>query len=157
MQQLTKDISILERKIKLLKEIKDYKDRTKENYWVTTSEGLTVPRHEYYGIPLLIACAANNYGGLIITGIRHHSPDMSMTYRLIGKEIIDDWLTKTKSQVIQGFVDQYGMFYTREQAWIITRASNQIRIDRYNLRTNKSVKDYSELPEHDKLYSEDYL
>jgi hypothetical protein len=59
--------------------------------------------------------------GLIVTGIRHYSPEM----RLVLKRIYgNDYKYKVKEQ---GFVDQYGEFLTREVAWVIAEREGQIR------------------------------
>lgn len=59
--------------------------------------------------------------GSIIVGVRHFSPEMRATMqRLYGSGYhlkVDE----------QGFVDQRGQFLTREQAWLIAKANNQIR------------------------------
>ena len=56
----------------------------------------------------------------VVVGIRHFSPEMRAvmlkaygeTYHLQVKE--------------QGFVDQFGKFYSREEAWKIAKANKQI-------------------------------
>jgi len=68
--------------------------------------------------PSRIVCAAiKNRGGSIICGPRHFDKIM---YGQIGSNT-DEWRTAE-----QGFVDQYGQFYDRTEAWIIANGQNQI-------------------------------
>lgn len=66
-----------------------------------------------------IVCAANKYGPVIIIGIRHY--DRFMLARL---DIQSDLIDKTLE--VQGFVDQFGKFYNRKEAFIIAKRENQI-------------------------------
>lgn len=81
------------------------------------SECLRIPRH--------IVCAANlfNHNGkeIIVTGVRHWDPIMSAAVDAIG---IDD-----KKDHEQGFVDQYGIFVTREDAATIATKNEQTMRD----------------------------
>lgn len=75
--------------------------------------------------PRLVVCAAIKMDdGRIIVGIRHFSPDMRSTmeaiygpeyHRLGGKH--------------QGFVDQWGVYMDREEAWQVATEANQIRFE----------------------------
>ncbi len=59
--------------------------------------------------------------GLIVTGIRHYSPEMrSVLWRIYGAGY-HRWVLE------QGFVDQYGTFLNREKAWKVAEAAGQIR------------------------------
>lgn len=65
-----------------------------------------------------IVCAAiRNSNGLIICGPRHF--DRIMHAQIKNSE--DDW-----GKADQGFVDQFGNYLTREEAWIIAEKNNQI-------------------------------
>lgn len=69
-----------------------------------------------------IVCAAMKMDDrMIILGIRHYSPDMrAVLLRLYGT----GYHHRVKEQ---GFVDQYGKFHTREEAWIVAAFAGQIK------------------------------
>lgn len=70
----------------------------------------------------LVVCAAMKLkDGHIITGIRHFSPEMRATMKLIYG---DGYHLKVEEQ---GFVDQWGVFMSREEAWDVAKAAGQIR------------------------------
>lgn len=72
-----------------------------------------------------IACAALRHpSGLILAGVRHFSPDMrAMIARLEQTGITpESW-----NSAQQGFLDNKGLFLSREQAWRIAEAAGQIR------------------------------
>ena len=79
------------------------------------------PNYELY--PAWIVCAAIMHPSSerIITGVRHYCP--LMRQQIIESEGITFWREKT----LQGFVDQYGKFYNREDAWIIAERNGQIK------------------------------
>lgn len=69
--------------------------------------------------------------GLIVTGIRHFSPEMrKVLRRLYPCSWIAQKLRLKKPYhmrvVEQGFVDQYGTFLSREEAWKIADREGQI-------------------------------
>ncbi len=71
--------------------------------------------------------------GLIVTGIRHYSPEMRATMRRLygsGLRAFGRWWIKPYHlrERVQGFVDQYGTFLTREQAWVIADREGQIHL-----------------------------
>lgn len=78
-----------------------------------------------------IVCAANrNKNGEIAVGPRHLSPTMvEQILRALPKNSTEEeqeelrllWLTAE-----QGFIDQFGTFYTREEAWVIAKENGQI-------------------------------
>jgi hypothetical protein len=70
--------------------------------------------------------------GLIVTGVRHLSPDMRETLRRIygsGWKLFGRWICKPYHLRIraQGFIDNRGTFLTREQALARTLAHGQQR------------------------------
>ena len=66
-----------------------------------------------------IVCAANRFkDGLILVGARHWDMLMHRQMDAIGR---DD-----REQPEQGFVDQFGAFYSRTEAWKIAEANGQI-------------------------------
>ncbi|WDS62172.1 hypothetical protein [Pseudomonas phage D6] len=73
-------------------------------------------RWDRYNVKRVIVCAANRYGDFIVTGSRHFSVPMWFTLELIG----DDAL-KAYGKCEQGFIDQYGMFWNRTDAYNLCR------------------------------------
>ena len=70
-----------------------------------------------------IICSAVKYKGHIIHG-RRHGDAFATLKKLLPKseyEAIND------TDIIAGFVDQWGDFYTRKQAYIIADLANQIK------------------------------
>lgn len=82
---------------------------------------LVKDQQEYGSIyPKFIVCAACRWpDGHIILGIRHFSPDMRLSAELQGYDV--------KDCREQGFVDQYGQYYNRQEAYKIAKANNQYR------------------------------
>lgn len=85
--------------------------------------------------PPWIVCAANRYGDTIIAGARHHDSIMRGTVRAIGGgdwrkgwDILlgDDWKERGSNEE-QGFIDQWGRFYTREEASYVAAQNGQCR------------------------------
>lgn len=72
--------------------------------------------------PNLIVCAAlrGDIGGEIVLGVRHHDEHMR-------EELNTERCRFTGDRWEQGFVDKYGNFQTREEAWLIAEAAGQIR------------------------------
>ena len=91
------------------------------------------PKKKWY-----VVCAACRHRptGLIVTGARHFDKVMrAQIFSLQGydkcaaalgqfKEMLssDDW-----RNLDQGFIDNYGDFLTREEAWYVAKYSNQIK------------------------------
>src|ERR1700685_4030812 len=74
-----------------------------------------------------VVCAANrNKYGHIICGARHFDRIMHTTMQMLdqyreesnttGQPDVDEFLWKTSEQ---GFIDQHGVFLTREEAWVV--------------------------------------
>jgi len=82
-------------------------------------------RWEYYGVQRRVACAANNYGGYIVTGVRHCCPVMRMQFDAIGYENLVEF-AGGHDKIEQGFIDQYGFFLTRREAYVIAKEAGQI-------------------------------
>ncbi len=66
-----------------------------------------------------IVCAAvqNEFTKDIIIGIRHY--DAIMRKQM---ELSPQW----GDPAVQGFIDQFGKFYTREEAWVVAELNDQI-------------------------------
>lgn len=70
-----------------------------------------------------VVCAANrnNATGIIACGARHFDSVMHRAIEQMPSVQRDDW---RKSE--QGFIDQHGVFLTREEAWKVAEAAGQI-------------------------------
>jgi hypothetical protein len=74
--------------------------------------------------PSRVVCAANRCvrTGLILAGPRHFGPIMhSVMIALDAKGGGPTWQDSE-----QGFIDQHGVFLTREQAWVVAERNGQI-------------------------------
>lgn len=102
-----------------------------EIYLITQDDGIftsrgNICRTELYewvpdpDIPVWIVCSACRHRetGVIFCGARHFDSVMRGQIKAAG-------LKGTGHE--QGFIDQYGRFYDREQAWVIAERNNQIK------------------------------
>ena len=90
-----------------------------------------------------VVCAACKYGDLIIAGARHFSPAMrSQLDRIRQDRLIDD---DNLGRAQQGFIDQWDVFMSREEAYQVALAAGQL-----NTRRSKSSN-----PGSTTLFSED--
>ena len=80
-----------------------------------------VPRH--------VVCAANRYGTTIIAGARHHDSIMRSAIAFIGggdfRVGYEKLLEEAGEREQQGFIDQYGVFMSREEAAYIVVQNKQ--------------------------------
>ena len=68
-----------------------------------------------------VVCAANRYGDdLLLLGARHWDKQMHAMADKIGFKRAD------YEREEQGFIDQYGVFMTRQEAWAVAKAAGQI-------------------------------
>jgi hypothetical protein len=82
--------------------------------WSGNWEGKAAPR---------IVCAACLSGELLAVGPRHHDSTMRRQIDMFGTSGFSVW---GEEPVIQGFIDQFGDFYDRQEAWKIAEANGQI-------------------------------
>lgn len=69
-----------------------------------------------------VVCAAIRAAdGRVLLGIRHYSEDM---HRQIEKRT-DGWRFKHRHDEDQGFIDQHGVFMSREEAYKVAKAAGQ--------------------------------
>lgn len=72
-----------------------------------------------------IVCAVNrDKSGAIILGARHWDNCMHKAFHYW--KIATNHITKDMRFTEQGFIDQHGVFLTREEAWIIAEKAGQI-------------------------------
>jgi len=76
-----------------------------------------------------IICAANKLpNGVLLVGARHWDPIMRKQFRAMGGAEG----TNTHGEVVQGFIDQRGNFYTRQQALKLCIKNAQIKAGKYS-------------------------
>lgn len=81
-------------------------------------------RWDYYKVQRKVVAAANWYNGYILVGARHWDALMQMQANAVGGgKLLRDW---AEGEEIQGFVDQYRNFLTREEAAKIAIEAGQI-------------------------------
>lgn len=61
----------------------------------------------------------------MLVGARHWDSVMRATYEMLLETGFEHDRRNCKDQ--QGFIDQYGVFMDRKEAWLVAKASNQIR------------------------------
>lgn len=106
---------------RITKAVEEYQEQLKQHYM---PDGRM--RWEYYGKTLVISQAACSYGGYIVTGVRHYCPVMCMQIDAIGMDVLNAY-AGGRENVVQGFVDGYGFFRDRKEAYIIAEAAGQIK------------------------------
>lgn len=84
----------------------------------------------------VIVCAANRYGKIVVLGVRHFHPTMLNQMQLFRPEVLK---AMKDDKCEQGFVDQFGRFYSRKQAMDLVKSTGQ-KID-----LNRNGGDGSEL------------
>ncbi len=99
-------------------------EKANENYnnhieWVF--EG-GIPVWEKHNIQRVVSMAACIVGGHLIVGNRHFCPIMQMTIDNLG---IEDRHHNIHED--QGFVDQWGVYMTRQEAWVVAKEAGQIK------------------------------
>jgi len=82
-----------------------------------------------------IVCAANHYSfkniinqedDFLIVGPRHNDLTMLNQLKICEVYLNDEGILIEDAHVEQGFIDQFGDFYTRQEAWKIAEANGQI-------------------------------
>lgn len=90
-----------------------------------------IPRYEKYNVQRRVACAAEKFGDYIVTGVRHFCPMMRLQINAIGWHALVAYSYcyrngEKTAPYVDGFVDQYNNFLTREEAYVIAMAAGQI-------------------------------
>lgn len=70
----------------------------------------------------VVSMAANIVDGRLIIGNRHFCPLMQMQIELLGLNCKEHNISTD-----QGFVDQWGIYMNREEAWFVAKNANQIK------------------------------
>ena len=72
-----------------------------------------------------VVCAAIRAAdGSVLLGIRHYSADMRA--QISARRAVDGAKFKHRHDEDQGFVDQHGVFMSREEAYAVAEAAGQI-------------------------------
>ena len=108
-----------------IEELKQLADQIRERIKGNAFMEDGTPRWVRYGVTRRIICAANNYGGYIVTGARHFCPIMCMQIDSVGHDLLLEF-AGGYDNVEQGFIDQYGLFMDREEAYQVAKAAGQI-------------------------------
>ncbi|ASV44082.1 hypothetical protein PBI_SCTP2_67 [Salicola phage SCTP-2] len=69
--------------------------------------------------PRIVCAAMKLQDGTIVVGVRHFDHFMIQQIQAMNMHV-------THSNTVQGFVDQFGEFYDREQAYEVAHGNNQI-------------------------------
>lgn len=86
------------------------------------------PKFEHPEKPApIIVCAAvrSRVSGLIVTGARHYDAIMREQIKSVRSDIIRD--DGCAASFEQGFINQFGEFHDRKEAWVIAERNGQIR------------------------------
>lgn len=77
---------------------------------------------DFFNDVRVVSMAANIIGGRLIVGNRHFCPIMQMQIDALG---LDRGEHEVRTD--QGFVDQWGIYMTREEAWEVAKKAGQIK------------------------------
>lgn len=125
---MPEELSFATRLALLDKAAKKLVERQHRVCWIENDEdGFTGWRWEKYKVKLQILCAANRYKDFVIAANRHASPIMLSIQDLVGLDVLKHYAGLKGEE--QGFIDQYGNFYDREEAMVIYRASGKLFMD----------------------------
>lgn len=96
-----------------------------ERFWIENdAEGFTGWRWDKYNVQRRIVCAANRYKDYILLGPRHWSDMMYMASSVVDQDLLHEYAGELYEE--QGFIDQFGNYLTREEAWVIAMAAGQV-------------------------------
>lgn len=82
------------------------------------------PVWDRFNVQRVVSMAACIVDGHLIVGNRHFCPIMRMTIENLG---IDPFNNQHDIGTDQGFVDQWGVWMSREEAWVVAKAAGQIK------------------------------
>lgn len=89
-----------------------------------------------------VVCAANRYGDLIIAGARHFDHVMHSQLKYIREDRL--FAFEVEDSVEEGFIDQFGVFMDRSEAYWIALAGGQINKRRLKTGNLGSTELFSE-------------
>ena len=98
--------------------------------------------------PTLVAAANQLTDGTLLIGVRHWDRLMHDQFRAKYGRSSQCWFVKVLRRLMglpkappgqgvdgQGFIDQFGRFYEREEAMLLARANNQIIVPDHQMRS----------------------
>lgn len=95
------------------------RDEMDEEHWIKFAESSPKQRR--------IVCAACRVQigeqTLVVLGARHMDRRMTRNLEAMGWS---KYVRRRRADIEDGFIDQYGVFHTREDAWVIAETANQI-------------------------------
>lgn len=77
---------------------------------------------DFFNDVRVVSMAANIIGGRLIVGNRHFCPIMQMQIDALGLDRGEHNIATD-----QGFIDQWGIYMTREEAWEVAKKAGQIK------------------------------
>lgn len=89
-----------------------------------------------------VVCAACRYGELIVCGARHFDKVMHSQLRQMREDKL--FAFEVAGRAEQGFIDQYGVFMTREEAFEVAKAAGQLNVRRLKTPHPDSTELFSE-------------
>lgn len=89
-----------------------------------------------------VVCAACRYGDLIVCGARHYDMVMHSQLRQMREDKLFDF--EAAGQAEQGFIDQFGVFMNREEAFEVAKAAGQLNVRRLKTPHPDSTELFSE-------------
>lgn len=93
--------------------------------WVLgVSDGSNKPVWERFNVQRVVSMAACIVDGYLIVGNRHFCPVMQMTMRNLNIDF-HDYIHEMGED--QGFIDQWGVYMSREEGWEVAKAAGQIK------------------------------
>ena len=104
----------------------NFRQRYMAQCWIENDDtGFTGWRWVRHNVTIVIVSAANRYKDIIVMGPRHYSNLMRTQIEAYGGiKVLREY---AGDEYEQGFVDQYGTFYTREESLKIANDQGQIR------------------------------
>lgn len=69
--------------------------------------------------PRIVCAAVQLKDGLVVPSARHFDMTMRLVIASLGKEKLPG--------ATQGFIDQHGRFYSRQEAWMVASENGQLR------------------------------
>ncbi|BEG72485.1 hypothetical protein RVBP21_1130 [Pseudomonas phage BRkr] len=116
----------IEHRIKIIEAaVRKHKETLRERCWIEDDEdGFTGWRWDKYNKTRYIVCAANRYKDYIVTGSRHYCVSMNAQIDLIGMDALRAYAADDYEQ---GFIDQYGVFWSRSDALEHVKKTGQLR------------------------------
>lgn len=89
-----------------------------------------------------VVCAACRYGDMIVCGARHYDKVMHSVLAQLREDKLFDFEREGRAE--QGFIDQYGVFMDRKEAFEVAKAAGQLNVRRTKSQSPSSTTLFSE-------------